>query len=143
MIKPRGYRSTESKYKGGAEDMYVTYDIKQETRSGHRTSYPKVKRVYIAGNVKKVKVGDVKKRSGRQVRGVQISYEQDRSSTNRRAFSAQRGRTTYSVKAAHVHGARQKFTKVVEIPQDAKSVHFYRNSKQLPARYKSALQDVR
>ena len=27
-----GYRPTESKYKGGAHEMYVTYDLEQETR---------------------------------------------------------------------------------------------------------------
>ena len=29
------YRSTESKYKGGAHEMYVTYDLEQRTRGGH------------------------------------------------------------------------------------------------------------
>jgi hypothetical protein len=28
----RQYKSTESKYKGGAMEMYVTYDLKQQTR---------------------------------------------------------------------------------------------------------------
>jgi hypothetical protein len=143
MAQSTPYRSTESKYKGGAQEMYVTYDIRQATRSGKMTTYPKVKRVYIAGDVKKVKTGDVKKRSGREVRGVLINYEQDRSSANRRAFTAQRGQTKYDVKQAHVHSSRQTFTQVVEIPEDAKSVHFYKNSKQLPAKYKSALQNVK
>jgi hypothetical protein len=123
--------------------MYVTYDIKRATRSGSQTSFPKVKRVYIAGDVKNVKTGDVKKRSGREVHGVMINYEQDRSRASRRAFTAQRGKTKYAVKPAHVQGARQRFTMVVEIPEDARSVHFYRDEKQLPAKYKSALQNVR
>jgi hypothetical protein len=38
------YRATESKYKGGAHEMYVTYDLEQRTRSGSAI-YPKVKRV--------------------------------------------------------------------------------------------------
>jgi hypothetical protein len=28
----RRYRSTEAKYKGGAQEMYVTYDLHQKTR---------------------------------------------------------------------------------------------------------------
>ena len=33
-VTNRRYRSTESKYKGGAHEMYVTYDLEQKTRSG-------------------------------------------------------------------------------------------------------------
>jgi hypothetical protein len=32
--------------------MYVTYDVRQKTRGGGSAIYPKVKRVYIAGDVK-------------------------------------------------------------------------------------------
>ena len=46
-----GYRPTESKYKGGAHEMYVTYDLEQKTRGGDMAIYPKVRRVYIAGDV--------------------------------------------------------------------------------------------
>ena len=143
MVQANRYRSTTSKYKGGAQEMYVTYDIRRETRSGSQTFFPKVKRVYIAGDIKNVKTGDVKKRSGRAVHGVMINYEQSRSAAGRRGFTAQRGRTSYAVKPSHMPGSRQTFTKVVEIPGDARGVHFYRNSKQLPAKYKSALQDIR
>ena len=31
--------------------MYVTYDLEQQTRGGGSAIYPKVKRVYIAGDV--------------------------------------------------------------------------------------------
>jgi hypothetical protein len=47
-----GYRPTESGYKGGAEEMYVTYDLEQCTRGGDTALYPKVKRVYVPGDVK-------------------------------------------------------------------------------------------
>ncbi len=56
------YRPTESKYKGGAHEMYVTYDVRQKTRGGNSKLYPKVKRVYIAGDVKDWETGNVKKR---------------------------------------------------------------------------------
>ena len=137
------YRSTESKYKGGAQDMYVTYDEKQETRSGKERLYPKVKRVYIAGDVKDWKVGDVRKRTGRKVHGVEIEYEQKRKGFQRRGFAAQRGRTEYNVKPASVGGTSQGFRKVVEIPRDAQNVHFYKSASKLPARYQSAVQDVK
>jgi len=40
----RRYRSTESKYKGGAHEMYVTYDLEQKTRGTQNALYHKVYR---------------------------------------------------------------------------------------------------
>lgn len=137
------YRSTESKYKGGAQEMYVTYDLKQKTRSGDNKLYPKVKRVYIAGDVKDWKTGEIKKRSGRTVHGVAIEYEQSRTGYQRSAFSAQRGQTSYSVRPASVGGSSQKFRQVLEVPDDAQNIHFYKNAQKLPQRYRSALQNIR
>src|SRR5512142_1842308 len=137
------YRPTESKYKGGADEMYVTYDVKQKTRSGDSKLYPKVKRVYIAGDVKDWKVGDVKKRTGKKVHGVAIEYEQSRKGFQRRGFTAQRDHTKYNVKPSSVGGASQRFRQVLEVPKDAQNIHFYSNAQRLPARYQSALQDVR
>ena len=51
------YKTTESKYKGGATEMYVTYDLWQATRGDSSALYPKVKRVYIAGHVTDWHVG--------------------------------------------------------------------------------------
>src|SRR5919201_3287702 len=92
------YRPTESKYKGGADEMYVTYDLEQHTRGGGTALYPKVKRVYIAGDVKDWQVGDFTKRSGRQAHGVKIDYEQTRSGDRRQSYDAARGRTAYTVR---------------------------------------------
>lgn len=137
------YHSTESKYKGGAQEMYVTYDEKQKTRGGDEKLYSKVKRVYIAGDVKDWKVGDVRKRTGRKVHGVEIEYEQSRSGFQRGSFSAKRGPTRYNVKPSAVGRTSQRFRQVVEVPPDARNVHFYQNARKLPARYQSALQNVR
>jgi hypothetical protein len=91
------YRPTESKFKGGASEMYVTYDLEQKTRSGGRAVYPKVKRVYIAGNVKDWTLGRALKKSGREVYGVRIEYERSRAGYRRRPFRARRGGTRYDV----------------------------------------------
>ena len=101
----RRYRSTKSKYKDGAQEMYVTYDVKQKTRANQPALYPKVKRVYIAGDVTDWKSGEVQKRSGRKVSGVQVDYKQTRSSYHRKEFAAQRAHTTYNVKPATVKGS--------------------------------------
>ena len=138
----RHYRSTESKYKGGAHEMYVTYDLKQKTRANKQTLYPKVKRVYIAGEVTDWKRGKVQKRSGRKVSGAQIDYEQTRTGYHRREYTANRNSTAYNVKPATVTGSSQHFTKVVELPEDAENVHFYTNTKKLPKKYQSALQNI-
>lgn len=53
----REYKSTGSRYKGGAEEMCITCDLEQRTRGGGTAMYPKVKRVYIAGNVSEWSVG--------------------------------------------------------------------------------------
>ena len=139
----RRYKSTESKYKGGAKEMYITYDLEQETRAGRSATYPKVKRVYIAGNVKDWSTGKVKKRSGRTVHGVEIEYEQTRSGSSRKGFNARRDSSTYKVKPASVKGSSQEFRKVIEIPESARNVHFYMTPGKLPKKYQSALQDVR
>jgi hypothetical protein len=137
------YRPTESKYKGGAQEMYITYDLKQKTRSGDTKIYPKVKRVYIAGDVRDWETGDIKKRSGRTVHGVAIEYEQSRKGFQRRAFTAKRDGTKYHVKPSSVGRTSQTFRKVLEVPEEAQNVHFYKKAQKLPAKYQSALQDVR
>jgi hypothetical protein len=139
----QGYRPTESKYKGGAHEMYVTYDLKQKTRGGDNKLYPKVKRVYIAGDVKDWKTGNIKKRSGRTVHGVAIEYEQSRRGYARKAFRAARGQTRYAVKPSSVGQTTQRFRQVLEVPQSAQNIHFYKSAAKLPAKYRSALQNIR
>jgi len=141
--KQSRYRPTEAKYKGGAHEMYVTYDLAQKTRSGGRATYPKVKRVYIAGDVKDWKTGTVAKKTGRQVHGVRIEYEQSRARYHREGYNAARGETAYKVAPASVGSTSQRFVQVVEIPPVARNVHFYANPGKLPAKYRHALQDVR
>jgi len=141
-IKSR-YRPTEAKYKGGAHEMYVTYDLEQKTRGGGTATYPKVKRVYIAGDVKDFSSGTVAKRTGKTVHGVRIEYEQSRSRHRRQGYTAGRGETTYEVGPASVGSASQRFAQVVEVPKKAHNVHFYTSNKGLPEKYRSALQDIR
>ena len=139
----RKYKTTESKYKGGAQEMYVTYDLEQETRGDKTAMYTKVKRVYIAGDVKFWESGKVEKRSGRKVSGVAIEYEQTRAGYRRKGYTAERDGTTYKVKPTTVEGSSQQFRKVVEVPADAQNVRFYSNPNKLPKKYQSALQSVR
>jgi hypothetical protein len=123
--------------------MYVAYDIEQRTRAGKMAVLPKVKRVYIAGEVKGWKKGTFKKRTGREVYGVLIEYEQSRQRYQRQAYTANRAGTTYKVQPAAVRGSSQIFKQVVEIPEKASNVHFYNNPDRLPALYQHALQNVR
>lgn len=135
------YRSTESKYKGGAKEMYVAYDLEQRTRGGSMAVYPKVKRVYVAGEVKDWAVGDFRKKSGKQAHGVRVAYEQERSGYHRKGFTAERGGTTYRVRPARVQPTGQRFSQIVEVPESARNVRFYPS--ELPERYRAALQHVR
>ena len=123
--------------------MYITYDLKQPTRGGDSAIYHKVKRVYIAGNVKDWKAGTVKKRSGQTVSGVAINYEQARTGYHRKGYTAKRDGVPYKVKPATVKDSSQEFTKIVEIPKQAQNIHLYTKPDKLPKKYQSALQDVR
>ncbi len=134
------YRPTESKYKGGAHERYVTYDLEQNTRGGGTALYPKVKRVYIAGDIQEWTVGDFTKKSGKEVHGVRIVYRQTRAGYRRRSFSARRGATAYQVEETQVRPAAQKFTQVIEVPDGARNIRFHQGK--LPARYREALQSV-
>src|SRR5215813_9083987 len=119
MTTTHRYKSTESKYKGGAKEMYVTYDLWQETRGDSRALYPKVKRVYIAGDVKHWQVGHFKKRTGRDVYGVKIDYEQSRGGYSRKGYKATRGNTQYEVAPARIKEGKSNFSQIVEVPEDA------------------------
>ncbi len=142
-LKKERYRPTESKYKGGAHEMYVTYDLEQKTRSGSSAIYPKVKRVYIAGRVKNWKKGTAKKRSGREVYGMMIEYEQTRKHYRRKAYTAERGGVGYKVSPASVGATSARFTQVVEVPEEARNIRFHTDVSKLPAKYRQALQHVR
>jgi hypothetical protein len=124
------YRPTESKYKGGADEMYVTYDLQQKMADGKAATLPKVKRVYIAGDVKDWDVGDFEMRSGRTAHGVRIEYEQTRRGYTR----------TRAGEQSRIAPGMSLFTKVVEVPERAQNVEFHQ---ELPERFRSALQDVR
>jgi hypothetical protein len=139
----KGYRSTESKYKGGAHEMYVTYDLEQKTRGGGSATYPKVKRVYVAGNVRDWKTGIVRNKLGREVHGVRIEYEQTRKGYRRKGYTASRGETEYATGAASVGATAQRFAQVAEVPAGARNVQFYSDHADLPAKYRDALQRVR
>jgi len=138
-----GYHPTESKYKGGTHEMYVTYDLEQRTRGGGSAAYPKVKRVYIAGDVKGWHAGQVQKRTGREVHGVRIEYQQSRRRHHRKGYEAERGGTAYEVTPAKVPATSQRFTQIVEVPAAARNVHFYADAADLPEKYRHALQHVR
>jgi hypothetical protein len=135
------YKTTESKYKGGAEEMYVTYDLQQVTRGEGRALYPKVKRVYIAGTVTHWQVGTFAKRTGKTVHGVKIDYTQSRQQYARQGYTAKRGSTQYHVQPTHVRESQATFSKIVEVPEGAQNVQFHAGL--LPQHYHDALQDVR
>jgi hypothetical protein len=135
------YKATESKFKGGAEEMYVTYDLPQKTAAGRKVQYPKVKRVYIAGKVKAWRVGTFEKRTGRKVWGVKVDYGQSRAAYERRAYQATRGGKPYTVSSAKVASGHSNFSKVIEVPKEAQHVKFHKGN--LPRKYQDALQAVR
>jgi hypothetical protein len=89
------------------------------------------------------KVGHVMKRTGREVYGVQIGYEQRRKGYHRKEYAAERGGTAYQVAPAEVEATAQHFTRIEEVPERAENVHFYTDASKLPEKYRNAVQDVR
>jgi hypothetical protein len=138
---PHRYKTTESKYKGAAKEMYITYDLWQATRGDRQALYPKVKRVYIAGHVTAWQVGTFAKRTGKHVHGVKIEYEQSRASYARQGYRATRGNTRYHVPPTHVRKSAARFAQIVEVPEAAQNVQFHAGA--LPEQYRDALQAVR
>jgi hypothetical protein len=143
MTSPAGrhYKATESKFKGGAKEIYVTYDLWQTTQGESQALYPKVKRVYIAGSVKGWHVGRFAKRTGKKVRGIKIDYEQRRAGYTRQGYTATRGDTQYRVPPTSVKESKTHFAKIVEVPDAARNVQFHMGD--LPQKYRHALQNVR
>ena len=137
----RHYKATETKYKGRAKEMYVTYDRLQHTRGANEAMYPKVKRVYIAGDVKHWETGTFKKRTGKEVYCVKIDYEQSRTGYARKGYTANRSGKQYAVSASKIESGKSNFSQIVELPKDAKNVQFHLG--ELPLKYKDALQNVR
>ena len=140
----QSYTPTEAKYKGGADQKFVTYELPQKTSGGDTTDYPKVKRVYIAGDVESIRIGDFEKKSGKKVHGVKIDFRQGREGYERSGYTAERSDTgtEYQVAPTKVEGTEQHFTQIVELPAQAHDVSFYESERELPERYRSALQDV-
>ena len=134
------YRTTE-RHKAGAQEMYVTYDLCQRTHGENRALYPKVKRVYIAGEVTNWEVGTFEKRSGRKVYGVKIDYEQRRAGYTRHEYTARRGSTEYRVPTTQVEDSTSRFSVIVEVPEKAENVQF--RTDKLPPKYGGAVQDIR
>ena len=118
-------------------------DLDERTRGGGTATYPKVKRVYIAGEVKDWIAGIVRKRTGREVHGVRIEYEQSRKRYRRKGYKAERGQTAYEVAPASIAATSQRFVQIVEVPLKARNVFFYSDAGQLPAKYRHALLRVR
>jgi hypothetical protein len=141
--RSEGYRSTESKYKGTASEMYVTYDLEQQTRGDTTAKYPKVKRVYIAGDVTNWQPGHFEKQSGKKVFGVKVDYEQGREGYHRQGYTAKRSDTgtEYEVPPSDVQSSKSSFSKIVELPEEAENIQFHQSG--LPQRYESAMQNVR
>jgi hypothetical protein len=96
-------------------------------------------RCYLTG----WEAGVFQKRSGREVYGVKIDYEQRRERYHRKGYTASRGKTQYHVSPTDVPATTQKYSQVVELPREAQNVRLHADAKPLPEKYRDALQDVR
>jgi hypothetical protein len=128
----------------GADEKYVTYDLEQRTRGGGRAVRPKVKRVHVTGDITGWGAGDhLRKRTGKEVNGVRVEYDQTRRGTGRDGLKAKRGKTESEIEATSERPAYQHFAKIVELPQKAKNAQFYTSLNALPDKYRQAMMNIR
>ena len=86
-------------------------------------------------------MGLVRKKTGHKVHGLRIEYELTRKVY--RGKGARRGESKYLVAPGTVAATAQRFVQVVEVPTDARNVHFYSDQAGLPPKYELALQKIR
>ena len=128
----------------GAGEHYVTYDLEQRTRGGGRTVRAKVKRVNVTGDVTGWQAGDhLRKRTGKEVNGVRVEYDQTRRGSRREGPKAKRSKLENEVEATSVRPAYQHFARIVELPQKARNAQFYTSLNALPDKYRQATMNIR
>jgi hypothetical protein len=106
------------------QEMYVTYDLAQRTRGGGTAIFPKVKRVYIPGDLVEWGVGHFRKRSGRPVYGVRITYEIGDEAAPAPARSIKSDTPSRNRTSSKKPTAR-RFTQVVDLPSAARNVQLH------------------
>jgi len=111
-VSKMAYKSTQSKYKGGAHTYYIIYEIMHQYRGKVRKMRKRVKKVYISGVLKNWERGTFRLKSGGKGYGIRFTYENPRIS-----FTAKRGKTKY-----HQPRALVTVEKVIPIPEGARKV---------------------
>jgi hypothetical protein len=108
-------RRSETRYADGGKVKYLIYEAQQRLRNGSIQTRTRAKRLYLPANATDIEIdgpGTSRKRTGRRVHGVEVRYRARMSPT-----SARRGTTRYEVPERWANR-----TKVVEVPESAKSV---------------------
>jgi len=93
--------------------------------------------------VKDWKTGVVRKKTGREVHGVRIEYEQSRKGYQRGDTRRTEVRRNIAYSPQPSKRAPDVFAQVVEIAKRARNVRFYSDHAELPVEYRQALQRVR
>jgi hypothetical protein len=127
MNERRQYNPLKSAYKGGTDQLFVTYEIDGlDGHSSDEDSYPQVTRVYLSGDLCDWEIGTFRTRSGAEVFGVKIEYQQ--------THERYRVRDAHEVYEDAANGRR--YTKIIEIPAQATNIEL---RSELPDRYRHAL----
>jgi hypothetical protein len=114
-------KRSEERYDEGGRVLYLQYESDQAVRGGTRRR-TRAKRFYLPGDSRRVTVGapgELRKRTGRTVHGVEVHYEYhvERAPGN----SARRGS-----RPAPDHWSQR--TKVIELPVTARNIRLTRHA---------------
>lgn len=116
-------------YIGGADQMFVTYELELGPDAGEDGSCPQVTRVYLSGDLCSWEIGTFKTRSGAEVYGVKIEYQQTHETYRARDLD-----TEYESAAD-----TRRYTKIIEVPRAATTIEL---RAELPDRYRQALHQL-
>jgi hypothetical protein len=105
------------------QEMYITYELAQRTRGGGSAIFPRVKRVYIPGDVVEWGVGRFRKRSGRMVHGVRITYRMRDGAAPEEPRKAPR--STTNTAGGDTSAPARRFTQVIDLPDAARNVQLH------------------
>ena len=108
-------KRSEERFDKGGRVLYLVYDSDQRLRGGNVQRRKRVKRFYLPADSREVSIKGpqrTRKRTGREVNGVEVHYEHLQAGT-----TARRGQTTYKVPERWAQRV-----KVLEVPKGAGNV---------------------
>jgi hypothetical protein len=112
-------KRSEERYDEGGRVLYLQYESVQATRGGASRRRTRAKRFYLPGDSRRVTVGapgELRKRTGRTVHGVEVRYE----------HHVERAPGSTVRRSRRVPDHWSQGAKVIELPETARNIRLKR-----------------